>query len=168
MNTANNAANLLWDQATNLATAERPPVDSSCGTRWLIFERYLRHHPWNTYLRNVCLLLKTQESGKVVSSDRIQPSTAFLRQKLPVNSQVFPVLRHMWKHCCPQTVVASAVLPGLALYPWTWGGNPPLAHSPLIHSKETPSVTFSLQALLQAKTIKANRVQMFEPMLPTL
>lgn len=53
-------------------------------------------------------------------------------------------------------------------------GNPPLAyahvmaHGPLIHSEETPSVTFSLQALLQAKTIKANRVQMFEPLLPTL
>lgn len=52
--------------------------------------------------------------------------------------------------------------------------NPPLAysgvtaHSPLTHSEETPSVTFSLQALLQAKTIKANRVQMFEPVLPTL
>lgn len=52
-------------------------------------------------------------------------------------------------------------------------GNPPLAythvvaHSPLIHSEETPSVTFSLQALLQAKTIKANRVQMFESVVPT-
>lgn len=120
MNTVNNASNLFWDQATNLATAERPPVDGFCATRWLIFERHLLHHPRRTYLRNVCLLLKTQESGKVVSSDRIQPSTAFLYQKLPVNSRVFPVLRHMWKFCCPQTVVASVLLPGLALYPWMW------------------------------------------------
>lgn len=37
-----------------------------------------------------------------------------------------------------------------------------------MHSEETPSATFSLEALLQAKTIKANRVQMFELAMPHL
>lgn len=61
------------------------------------------------------------------------------------------------------------MLPRPALHPWMQKSNPSTAYtrvtaqSPLIHSKETPSVTFSLKALLQAKTIKANRVQMFEP-----
>lgn len=35
-----------------------------------------------------------------------------------------------------------------------------------IHSEETPSVTFSLLALLRVKTIKANSIQMFECTLP--
>lgn len=112
----------------------------------------------------------SQESGKVVIRDQIQTYTAFLHQTLPVNSQVFPVRRQMWLYCCPLTVVA---LCRVARSRFT-SLDPPLAyahvrtHRPLIHSKETPSVTFSLQALLQAKTIKANRVQMFKPVLPTL
>jgi len=66
------------------------------------------------------------------------------------------------------------MLPRPAQHPWMQKANPSTAYthvtaqSPLIHSKKTPSVTFSLKALLQAKTIKANRVQMFEPKeLPT-
>lgn len=114
MNTVNNATNLSWDQRTNLATAERPPVDNFCTTVWLIFGKKTLFRgnakiPFPssvcyTYLWNVCLLLK--KSGKVVISVRIQTYAAFLHQTLPVNSQVFPVLRHMWLYCCPPTVVA--------------------------------------------------------------
>lgn len=177
MNTVNNAANLSRDRGTNLAAAERPPVDIFCGMTDIFKEDIaqrkcgdtLFHHLRYTYLWNVGLLLKTQESGKVVNGDQILTYTAFLHQTLPVNSQVFPVLRHMWLYCCPLTVVARSQREKKKKK-----GNPPLAyahvmaHGPLIHSEETPSVTFSLQALLQAKTIKANRVQMFEPLLPTL
>lgn len=70
---------------------------------------YLFNHLCYTYLWNVCLLLKTQESGKVVISDQIQTYTAFLHQTLPVNSQVFPVLRHMWLYWCPLTVSCCQV-----------------------------------------------------------
>ena len=112
----------------------------------------------STYIRNVyCLLLKTQESGKVVISDQIQTYTTFLHHTLPVNSQVFPVWRQMWLYCCPLTVAARVMVSrSHSTCP-----DRPLAyahitaHRPLIHSVETPSVTFSLQALLQAKTIKA-------------
>lgn len=68
-------------------------------------------------------------------------------------------------------VVVRVVLPGLAPTSSMQKGNPPpaythvMAHSPLTHSEETPSVKFPLRALLQAKTIKANRVQMFEHVL---
>lgn len=98
MNTVNNAANHLWGHLLTNSTV------------WLMFkkktwlrgnEKYLFHNLCYTYLWNVCLLLKTQESGKVVISDRIQIYTACLHQTLPVNSQVFPVLRHMWLYCCP-------------------------------------------------------------------
>lgn len=81
-------------------------------------QRYPFHHLYDMYLWNVCLLLKTQESGKVVIGDQIQTNATFLHQTLPVNSQVFPALRYMWLYCCPLTVVAPVVLPGLAPHPW--------------------------------------------------
>lgn len=116
MNTVNNAANLSRDRGTNLAAAERPPVDIFCGMTDIFKEDIaqrkcgdtLFHHLRYTYLWNVGLLLKTQESGKVVNGDQILTYTAFLHQTLPVNSQVFPVLRHMWLDCCPLTVVARS------------------------------------------------------------
>ena len=116
MNTVNNAANLSWDQGTNLTTAERPPVDIFCGMTDIFKEDFAQrkcedtsfHHLRYTYLWNAGLLLKTQESGKVVNGDQILTYTAFLHQTLPVNSQVFPVLKHMWLYCCPLTVVSRS------------------------------------------------------------
>lgn len=79
-------------------------------------QRYL-FHSRALHLSMECLPV-IKKSGKVVISDRIQTNAAFLHQTLPVNSQIFPVLRHMWLYCCPLTVVAHVMLPGLALYPW--------------------------------------------------
>lgn len=114
MNTVNNAANLSWDQWTNLATAERPPVVNFYSTVWLIFGKktWLRGNgkiPFPSsvlHLSVECLPVIKKKSGKVVISIRIQTYIAFLHQTLPVNSQVFPVFRHMWLYRCPLTVVA--------------------------------------------------------------
>lgn len=70
-------------------------------------------------------------------------------------------------YCCPVTVFAY-VLYGTDFRMHGLLAPAFMAHNPLVHSKEKPSVTFSLRRWLQAKTIKANRVQMFEPALPTL
>lgn len=115
---------------------------------------------------------KPQESGKVVISDRIQICATCLHQTLPVNSQVLPVLRHMWLYCCPlrQSSSVSCWQVSLHILHGKKRGKkerrrkrlrPSIGLRPLIDSEETPSVTFSSRDLLQAKTIKANGLQMF-------
>lgn len=138
---------------------------------YLFFPSLLSHLSLECSVRQ---LLKTQESGKVVIADRIQAYPEFLYQTFPVNSQVLPVLRRTRLYCCPLTA-ARVCRDSLRISGWKRGNPVPAythvtAHSPpspRLRSEETPSVTFSLRALLPAKTIKANGVQMFERLLPT-
>lgn len=109
-------------------------------------QRHLFHHL--CYLWNVCLVLKTQESGKVVSGrpksdvQRIPPSDTSCKQP----DRRVARSPHPW--------MQEAILRWLTLTSW---------HK--VHryaGRETPSATSSFKALLQAKTIKANWLQMFE------
>lgn len=60
----------LWDQGTNLATAERPPVNNSCCTVWQIFQRKCE----DTFLSPSSVLHLSQECLLVIKNSGIRKS----------------------------------------------------------------------------------------------
>ena len=117
----------------------------------------------------------------VVNGDHKEKYAEFPLIGLPVNSQVFPV-SGADVDALPSLRLSHVVHSDSRHIPEGRATNRDPLHRPANHgtahcslsppmetpSEETPSVPFSLWALLQAKIIKRNRVQMFESSLPTL
>lgn len=124
-------------------------------------ERCLFRHLCYAYPWNVCLLLKKpKDQEKPSAATGIHIYTAFLHQTLPVNSQVLPVLAHVQLYCRPwrQLLLVSRCRVSLHIHVVKSQFSTGLPSQPTA----TPSVLFLLKALLPAKTIKANRAEMFK------